>query len=63
MDALQCTITVPGATFHRLKINILWAQPLTKVLPFEFIFSCFRCFVVRLSLVLNADAVNTARRF
>ena len=26
MDALRCAVTVPGATFHRLKVNILW-QP------------------------------------
>ena len=44
MDALRCAVTVPGATFHRLKVNILWQpkstpEPLTKVLPFEFIFS------------------------
>ena len=26
MDTLRCAVTVPGATFHRLKVNILW-QP------------------------------------
>ena len=26
MDALRCAVTAPGATFHRLKVNILW-QP------------------------------------
>ena len=26
MDALRCAVAVPGATFHRLKVNIMW-QP------------------------------------
>ena len=30
MDPLRCAVTVPGATFQRLKVNILWQPKSTR---------------------------------